>query len=353
MIRIHHIPSRRSAAVGFAIMVWLISGNAYAQKAEAPPDLAMWGLHCFCITARHTPHAAVKADNNGRILWHARNGASAEDLRAAGALATESQILLMRTYGLLTEDRGRFTTAFPILGPDIMLPLRTRLRGLADRLAPKIAPEAKTIAFLLARAGDGGHSYAVVFGYALDGLLWDELRNRNALPDTTLDLDHPLWRGAFWAIYPERSGAPGTNEVALNGSTLVAVWTDRNVTALNDQLASAKGSPATVDLATGTTPVGRLPVVRNTPDDPIHAAAQRIAVITATALLDTSEGRGLLDSIPLATRSQAVVILAHELIWDIADTLVGAGSIVRPEALDADRPSARQLNPLMFLRVPR
>jgi hypothetical protein len=344
---------RRIAAFGLTVVIWLVAGNVHAEKVEAPSNLAEWGLHCFCITARHTPHAIVKADNNGRILWRARNGTTLEELRAVGASATDSQISLMRTYGLLTEEGGRFTTAFPILGPDIIVPLRTRLRGLANRLAPEVAPEAKTIASLLARAGYRGNSYAVVFGYALDGLLWDELRNRDALPDTTLDLDHPIWRGAFWAIYPERSGAPGTNEVALNGSNLVAVWTDHTVIALNDRLASAKGSPTTVDLTTGKTAVGRMPVVRNTRDDPIHAAAQRIAVVTATALLDTSEGRALLESIPHASRSQAVVILAHELIWDITDSLVVAGAIVRPAALDGDRPGAAQLNQLMFLRVSR
>lgn len=350
MTVLRYIQNRRAVAAFITASVSLSFGRAVAQKPQSPPDLAKWGLHCFCITARHTPHAVVKADDNGQILWLARNGVSLEDLHAAGIPTTESQKLLLRTYGLLTEDRGILTTAFPVLGPDIMVPVRTRLRTLATGLTPEVAVDVKKIEFELNLRGYREHSYAVVFGYALDGLLWDELRNRGVLPDTTLDLDHPNWRGAFWAIYPERSGAPGTNEVTLNGSTLVTVWTDRTSTALNEQLASVKPKTASASTIAG---VRNLPVLRDTLDDPIHIAAQRIATLTATALLNTSEGSALLASIPHASRSQAVVIVAHELIWAMAENLVENGYIVRPAALSAERPTAAQLNQLMFFRAPK
>ena len=347
------ISQQRIAAFFVTAAIWFAAPNMNSGRGEAPPDLAKWGLYCFCITARHTPQAVIQVDNNGRILWNTRNGATLEELRAIDASTTGSQLLLLRTFGLLAENGPRFTTAFPVLGPDIIVPLRIRLRGLAERFAPKVVPEARTIGSLLDHSGLSGHTYAVVFGYALDGLLWDELRNRETLPATALDLDHPIWRGAFWAIYPQRFGVPGTNEAVLKDSAIVAVWTDRNVTALNKQLASAKASSAVIGPTTATTSVGPLPVVRDKVDDPIHDAAQRIADATTRALLDTPEGAALLDSIPHASRAQAVVILAHELIWDVTESLVKAGSIVRPAALDADRPTAAQLTQLMFVRVSR
>jgi hypothetical protein len=350
MTLLHAIQRRRAIPSFLAVGVLLFFGKAVAQMDQSPPDLARWGLHCFCITARHTPHAIIKADDNGQILWLARNGVSMEDLRAAGIPITESQKLLLRTYGLITVNGDTLTTAFPILGPGIMVPLRTRLRSFAGRLTPEVADDVSKIELELNRRGYREHSYAVVFGYALDGLLWDELRNRGMLPDTTLDLDHPDWRGAFWAIYPERSGAPGTNEVALNGSTLVTVWTDRTSTALNEQLASIKSRAVS---ASSMADVGNLPLLRDKPDDPIHTAAQHIATLTATALLNTSEGSALLASIPHASRSQAVVVLAHELIWAVAEKLVESGYIVPPAALSAERPTAAQLDQLMFLRAPR
>jgi hypothetical protein len=70
----------------------------------APDDLAAWSLHCFCITARRTPHAIVRLDRNGRLLHAARHGISRGALREQGLLLADSQLVLLRDFGLVETD---------------------------------------------------------------------------------------------------------------------------------------------------------------------------------------------------------------------------------------------------------
>lgn len=329
----------------------LVINVIYAQAAEAPSgppeapgDLSHWGLYCYC-EAHTTPHRIVRADDNGRILWAARDGVTLTSLRAQGLSVTESQLLLLRTYGLLEQNGERLTTTFAVIGPDVVIPLRQRVRRMASQLLPEIAPLVATIGSRLTHGDHGGQLYAVVFGYALDGLLWEELGRRKALPVTSLDLDHPLWHGAFWAMYPERSGAPGTNDMAYQGKTLLWVWTDHTLAATQSLLHPAGGATAPI-------PDDQL-VINDTEGDAVHDSAQGMAVATADRLMDSAEGRALLAFIPNVSHEQAVLIVGHELVWELTEDLVSHKLVTRPAVFDAAAPSAADLQQLMFLRAPR
>jgi hypothetical protein len=335
---------RASAAV-----LALIVGVAPPALAQDPPDdLGQWGLHCFCLTARHTPQRVIRMDDNGRLLRHAVGGATLGELRARGLAVTDSQVLLLRTYGLLDQTGERLTTTFPVIGPEEMDPLRARLRRLAEATAPSLADDTRTIAERLKATGYPDHAYAVVFGYALDGLVWDELRLRGALPDITLDLDHPIWRGAFWALYPERSGVPGTNEATFGDQAIVSVWTDSTVGPLDALLRPRGGSAGTADRPW----LARVPTLHAIAGDRIHDVAKQLAARTASALMDTPDGKALLAAVPHASRQHAVLILAHEFIWYLMEDLVRVGAVRAPAVLGVTNPTSDQLTPLLFIRAP-
>jgi hypothetical protein len=341
---------RAKSAIGrsIALIVLLaLAGTAEASgvpetSAIAPPNLSEWGLHCWCLTARHTPQRIVRADNNGRLLRLAVGGVTRAELDRKLPGVTESQLALLQTYGLLTHDGDLYATAFPVFGPETIGPIRARLADLARHTAVQLRPDVETIAASARAQKHPGAAYAMVFGYALDGTLWDELPRRTPLPDTTLDLDHPFWRGAFWAIYPERSGAPGRNDATLGGRTLVAVWTDSTVNALNAKLhaAMAKGSP--VDLS-------NLPIVIDRSGDPVHTAGHRIAKNLTAALVDSQEGRALLAQFPQGLRRQAVLAIAHEFIWSVMEELVRDRTVPPAPAFAPGQRGEKNLEDLMFI----
>ena len=80
-----------------------------------PHDLADWSLHCFCIAARRTPQAVIRLDCNGRLLLAASQGIALGELRERGLLVADSQLLLLREFGLVEVEGDQVRTAFQSL----------------------------------------------------------------------------------------------------------------------------------------------------------------------------------------------------------------------------------------------
>ena len=346
-----------------------LTSGVRAAVMTAPDNVALWGLHCFCIEAVATPHRIVRMDDNGLILGAARNGVTIQQLRTNRIRFTESQLTLLQVFGLLSRQGNVIRTAIPLLGADTTAAIRSRAADIAAALMPALRPPIRTIHGELSRNGLQSSGYAVVFGYALDTLLWQILTTRAALPATTLTLQQPFWRGAFWAIYPERPDAAGTNELAHGTAHLTMVWTDPVALRLNQlasapttlaMLASIERSPASTGVETirlrcavpgcvAADQVMRVPSIDERAGNPLHDASAAIAGAVSRALLSSGNGHRLIALVPNATREQALVIVAHELIWEVADALVKARIISRPAVLGTTANTA-SLEPLLFIR---
>ena len=288
---------------------------------DVPPDLARWGLHAFALGARTTPHAIVRLDDNGALLYQARNGVTPAELEARGITASQSQLKLLETYGLITVDGDRITTAFPVVGPEVLDSLRPRIRQLAADLADRISGDVQAITAELRRRGHAGHDYTVVFGHAVDGLLWDQLRVHDLVPSTELSIERPFWNGAFWAIYPPVAGGAGVNELTRDDATLIMVWTEATSGALWE-LARSEAMEQVLADPTGQTTI---PVLVANKSDGLHRHSQNIAETIARAFTTDPQARALLEAIPNADPHQRTLILTHELIWDLMGALLAAG----------------------------
>ncbi len=328
------------------------------MKDAAPSDLAGWGLHCFSPTARRTPHSIVDLDNNGEILAAAVRPVRPEHLAASGIAVTESQIRLLCDNGMLEADNDMIRTAVPVLGPAVIGPIRERLEDVAHGVANRLVEPVGVVRDALTAAGHRDSVWAVTFGHALDGLLWIELEARGRLPPTQLDVDHPYWRGVFWAVFPERPQSAGTNFRRVGSSTLVILWTDDvidAVRALDDEpgldefiLAATGGKriPASTEFARADRELvddtGRATVPAVEPHGPVQRSSEAIAQVTADALLGTAL-QPLIEAVPGADRAQAVVVVAHELIWTVTNALVAQGIVELPPLLSTGEGPLRDL----------
>ncbi|MCC3763493.1 hypothetical protein K3N28_10445 [Glycomyces sp. TRM65418] len=312
---------------------------------DVPPDLAQWGLHAFALGARSTPQAVVAMDDNGVLLYRARHGVTLDQLAAQGVTASQSQLALLRAYGLIAIDGDRIGTAFPVVGPEVLGPLRPRVRRFAADLVPRISGEVAAIAAELRRRGHAGHDYTVVFGHAVDGLLWDRLRELGMSPSTELSIDRPYWNGAFWALYPPIRGAAGVNEDAGAEAALVMVWSDATGEALWD-LARSEAGRALMDDPTGQTDI---PVLAPHDGDALHRHSMGIADTIARVLGSDPQARALLDAIPDATPQESTLIVAHELIWELMEALVAADLLQPPPGLRGQ--AAESLTEQLLLRL--
>lgn len=314
---------------------------------DVPDDLAQWGLHAFALGARSTPHSVVAMDDNGALLYHARDGITLDQLEARGISASQSQLALLQAYNLVTIDGRRVTTAFPVVGPEVLDPLRPRIGQLATDLVSQISSAVAAISAELRRRGHAGHDYTVVFGHAVDGLLWDRLRAHGLAPTTELSIERPYWNGAFWAIYPPISGAAGVNEWPGSEATLVMVWTDTTSGALWDLARSEAGRALTTDPTAQTD----IPILAADESDALHRHSMSIADTIAQILRSDRQAQALLDTIPDTDRHESVLILAHELIWEIMEALVAARHLQPPQGMRDQIPADAVLSEQLLLRL--
>lgn len=293
------------------------------STTETPPDdLALWELHAWCLGAVQPPGPVVRRGDNGRLLHAARNGLDQHAI-------DEPRMAELEHMHLLERSGDEFRTTFPIIGPQAAAPLRYHARILAEKLLPSLLDPATRIRDHLAAEGLPGHTFAIVFGHALDGLMWSFLAGHGAIPDTHLTPDRPFWNGTFWAIWPPRENPAGVNEARFPGTTLVMVWTTRTEERLKSFARQPGLEAAFRSIAAGSAPtfshgvdnLPRIPVIR--PGDPLDLQSQALARPVADALLSTP--------LPAIERARgphdARIILGHELIWELAD-LLQVGSLI-------------------------
>lgn len=347
----------------------MTSESTESDGTSDPIDLAEWGLHCYCPTARRTPHALVAEGSNGRLLYQARNGVTVSALRSQGIPVGDEQLARLAEFGLLNVDGDALRTAFPVLGRVEITALRRRLRALGERLAARLTPQVEALNRCLERMDLGASGYAVVFGYALDGLLWDRLLRGGAVPETALCEARPWWNGAFWAVHPARPSAAGTNFVPCGDATLVQVWTESTLARLT-ALATVPGlskvvgglvqtdasatSGEVVD-STGVTwrlrrPDGRAAIPVLGGDGPLDALAGPLADVVTEALVgeEAAPARAL---VPGDDPRVATVVIAHELIWDVTEALVASGTVALAQSLSTVRPAGDALLDLLYLEI--
>ncbi|MEV4181594.1 hypothetical protein AB0J28_09120 [Streptosporangium canum] len=320
-----------------------------ADGMSDPEDLALWALHCYCPNAERTPHDVVADGNNGRALYAARHGAPRDQLDVSDA-----QLSRLLEFRLLERDGERVRTAFPVLGSPETAPLRATLRRLASPLVDAVEKPVHDIAAELRRRGLGHSLYAMVFGYALDLVLWRQLRAEEAVPDTALTAERPWWNGAFWAIHPPRAGSSGTNFYRFaDDLTLVTVWSDETLSRLHTFAATPGTAEALRDhhVSSVTDSEGhrwrlRLDDGRSAiPLVGVGDVLDELATAVATpvsAFLMSRASEEAYGYVPADDRAVATVVISHELIWEITEQLIARGACM-------PAPHGDDLTGLLFL----
>jgi hypothetical protein len=352
--------SRQLTVTAFAVFLSLA---ADARVAAAQNTLADWDLICFCNSRVSTPQFVVRMDANGIILYAARNGTTLEQLTRAGVPATSTAIQLLREWGLLTQRGDTLRTAFPVLGGDRMTTLRRDLRVAANAMLPPLRPSVDSITAALAARGTSQSAYAVVFSYVLDHLVWEEFGEAADVP-AQIDLEHPFWNGAFWAVSPKRTNAPGTNSYRADSTSILVMWTDStldllrplqsraNVTSIVRVLRSANAG----DMPESLRPYALFrrdgspgfAVVRTGGDDELTRASRSMATQVADGVRLWLRGVDVPERLDTRDPRLALLVTYHEFMWELLDALEASGAVTKPAILRSS-PRAELVAPLITL----
>lgn len=332
-----------------------------APIAGAQATLADWDLICFCNSRVSTPHFVVRMDSNGAILYAARISITREQLTRAGVPATSTAIQLLRDWGLLTQRGDTLRTAFPVLGGDRITQLRTDLRAAASAMLPRLRPSVDSITAALVARGTPQAAYAVVFSYVLDHLVWERFGDAAAVP-SQIDVEHPFWNGAFWAVNPKRVNAPGTNSYPIDSTSVLVTWTDSTLDLLRPlqapatvtALARAARAPNAADIPESLRPYALFnrdgapgfAVVRTSEDHALMHASQSLATQVADGVRAWLRGVSMGSRLDTADPRLALLVTYHEFMWELLDALEASGAVTKPPILRS-APRAELVAPLI------
>lgn len=342
----------------------LLGGSVSAQTGS----IRDWDLICFCNSRTSTPHPVVRMDNNGAILFAAKDGVSLAGLKSLGIPITESQVRLLEDWSLVAERDGVLRTAFPVLGAERIVALRGELRQLARKTVSSLRPLVDSIVRNVSGRGYPEASYAVVFSYVLDGLVWDRLWPDSTLVSDRITVERPFWNGAFWAVDPKRSNAPGTNSARGDDSTLVLLtWTDATLPLLRtvqqrDNLngliqalrtGSAQPIPAALEPYGFIRPDGKpgVLVIRERDGDLLSRLSLALADNVAREMTQWLATAGIAERLGTSNPGLGVLIAYHEFMWELLDELVDSGMVRKPPVLELAAPAPADVRPLITLVV--
>jgi hypothetical protein len=335
------------SSVVFALLPFFI---ASAQN-NAPLHIDSFDENCYCEAAKSTPPYIVQMDNNWELITALRQGRSLAQLDSSGIRYTKSQIALLQDWGLVRKDDETYTTSFPILTDGQTAQLRSDSRKLAERLVVLVKSDVVQLRDILEQSHRGRNTYTVLFSYILDNLVWKEFENDSLLPHRSLSVEQPFWTGVFWMVTPKRAFACGTNSLSDKGYSFKVNWTEKAIPKmipfvsrwdvmeklLNNLVDQQKVTDKEVKQVFGAykffDPDGHftVPIISQNESDPVYAVATRISrTISQNTGTNIDFPRYLRDF--HFNREQAIVILYHEVMWDMLDLLETQHVIEKPVA---------------------
>lgn len=345
-----------------------ILGNAAQETTQPPQTLAKWDLICFCSARFFTPQPIVEMGNNGEILYQARSGITRANLKRKGIPFSERQLKVLDACGLL--DSGPILrTSIPVLGPSEIQNIRFELNKQAQSNGPILKKKVQKLVEELNHQGFSDNSYSIIFSYLLDGLVWDHLEKQGLMPKNETTTDKPFWDGTFYAVYPIRTGKPGTNTTSDHSWSISLTWTDSVLKASASSGFSKSTKSLLSEIVTNGSvknpvlihelqthglinPSGHLivPIIHEKNDDPIYAPAIAISQEIADEMVKIVKIPKFRQLLKTTNSANALVITYHEYLWELLAYLESEGVINKPPALRVDEPvKASDLHTLVYL----
>lgn len=326
---------------------------------------------CYCMPNWSTPNNVVGFDNNWQLLRAMQVPRSKEELDSLGIPCTYSQLQLLRDWGLIERNEDdRYQTAILLLDSAATARLRAHSRRLSDELVGVIRPSVVDYVRLLERDGLGGHAYSLLFSLVTDGLTWTRLEADGRVRKRKLKLEHPMWDGEFWTLYPKRDFYCGTNTDVYGTYIFFFNWSEGAMRKMRPFLRRMDLLPRMCDdlsksdrvsdaeVIAGLSPFGlvdgkgrpTVPVIGLDTTDAIYAASWKMAGAIADFLASHVDTVALRQEFGFADGSQSIVILYHEMLWDVLAQLEQAGLVKRPAVLaDPEHARPEEFGKVIFL----
>jgi len=342
-----HVSLPKMPCLMLLVFLWATPSTLTAQH----PHFEQNERVCFCVGI--APQAVIELDNNWEILLALRHPRRLEQLDALLPQLTHSQLLLLQDWKLIRKNNDQtLETTIPLLDSMRTTTLRRYSAALAAALVEKIRPDVQQLLAQLKGLGQAASSYTILFAYVIDGLVWAELEKGGYIEKRELTLENPHWGGAYWTLYPKRNFSSGTNSISANGYSLLINWTEELLPMmqtllsrwdLQEKMLAELSSLGKIQDQEIIRTLGKyqlfdeqgnlkIVLIEENPQQPLYAISRKIASAVTHFLASEVELNKLKDRFHFASASQALIILYHEVIWEVMDALEREQLLDKPAA---------------------
>ncbi|NOZ46410.1 MAG: hypothetical protein GXO79_06470 [Chlorobi bacterium] len=345
------------------ILVFQITlfGNLYSQeRIEDYEDI------CYCSVGILHPASILKLDNNLEILVSLKKGKTLKELDSLNISYNKSQIILLQTSNLIKRKGSKYYSLIPILNEQESNKLRKQTNGYAKEIVGLIENEYSDFAQILKSKGFESNTFTIFFSYVLDEIVWEIFEERKITKELQTSKKEPYWNGVMWMIYPKRDFSCGTNFMYTDNSYIGVNWSDNSkidFTSYNllydllseyDSLGMIKTDTIIKEFKDNKifdeNGVLHIPIIKSNNMDNIYAHSYKIASIIADYIDKKIDYNQIQKDYLLKDKNQSVIILYHEIMWDILDVMIDKEVLVLPIAFGKpDKSKKEDLKDLIFI----
>lgn len=328
--------------------VSLLSQSIYSQN-QFQDRIKNFDDICYCQTGLTHPMRLLSLDNNYDIVNALKSGLTLKQLDRSGIKYTDSQIRLLQYSRIIKRKDSVYYSLTPIIPEQEAVLLRKETKRMATEIVPLFKDDFESLMETLNSKGLQRNSYSLFFAYVLDEVVWNILENDSVIDRIVITQEEPFWDGAYWLIEPKRDFSCGRNSLESGVYSINVNWSHAskvevsNYTLLNkfldDYIANGKVTSPEVykeflknDLFDKNGQI-KIPVIKTVDNDIIYMQSKAIAQ-TVVDYLNKFDYSLILPDHKYLPKSTKLIILYHEMMWDILQIMEANGQLKKPIAFD-------------------
>lgn len=306
---------------------------------------------CFCSVGIAHPYTILRFDNNWELLFAFENGKSLCELDSLNVNYSESQIEILKLWKLIEKIDGKYYTSIPFYTEPNSTRLRIETKQIARNIVSLIQSDYNLFSQIIKKRQIEKNTFSLFFAFVLDDLVWQVFNENGLIKKVEVTKENPLWDGTMWVIQPKRDFSCGTSSLKYkNLSISINTLPKKSNVEVSDykllkkMLKDYKENGKVTDKEILQTfekndffdSSGKLliPTIKADSTDMLFNQSIAIANKVANYLIENIEFERIIKQYSFEDKEQAILVLYHEIMWDILEIMENAGQLSKPVVFD-------------------
>lgn len=291
---------------------------------------------------KEAPQTIINQGSNKELLGACNSPKTRLDLQQRGIAFNDKQIALLQEWRLIKTNDQIIQTVFPILDNGQTRQLRKFTKSIAPQILQAAKPEIENFLQTVGKEYQAS-AYILFFSYVIDGLIWDYFTDKGLAPNLSVKNKQDLWVGILWGSFAPRSFFLGTNGYVFDGIYYTIAWNNNLLPKLKPLFLHPNQIPQVVKHL-------EVPIIHEVSGNHIYDSSLKLSKRIAEEVINLLDLSILTKEYDLADEKQTLVIVYHELMWDILEEVENLGPLSKPPVIaNPEKAQDSDIASLIFL----